>query len=569
MRFLISEKLSPHKYKTPEGYLICTDAVLSRTGKQEYRRCELFGDACDNAEEIVQVNREDSEVFSDKAMASFENKPVCIQHPDVDVNSENHSELAVGFVRDIHKGVDNGQPVMLGTLVITNKEAVDDIESGKYKELSCGYDCDVSEDDLSQRNIRGNHVALCEQGRAGIARIVDSVDAKFFGKTVPYEVWLTYPKTGRRFMAAAYMTAKEARENSIQLRKEWANNKDGIPNIEIKVNDDIDNKEKTMKDANIHTLKAALNYLSRMYRNDPGIEYVMSYLKNAGYDVSVESIRGWNANRNVPGEQIKQYILNVNIDGKVKHILVQLYADEGVWEVKEINAYMLDSVKDARTREQIQADIDVIEREIDWCEDHNNMWKLDDLYKQLDRLQNELKGVKDSMKDADFSKKSKQGYDVIEMYRDGSRLHAILKRANDYVVAYGYDTTDGTWAQGRYVDKYANAKATLFEEKPYAKKIQDAIEDDTMTYKKYNDKISSFIFDKKKLEAIVKEIQSEPGLLGGEKSALIMKVNSYINDLERMEDSVYTVKYTKDNVTYIRKVKANSMSDAIAKATHD
>lgn len=419
MRFLISEKLSPHKYKTPEGYLICTDAVLSRTGKQEYRRCELFGDACDNAEEIVQVNREDSEVFSDKAMASFENKPVCIQHPDVDVNSENHNELAVGFVRDIHKGVDNGQPVMLGTLVITNKEAVDDIESGKYKELSCGYDCDVSEDDLSQRNIRGNHVALCEQGRAGIARIVDSVDdAKFFGKTVPYEVWLTYPKTGRRFMAAAYMTAKEARENSIQLRKEWANNKDGIPNIEIKVNDDIDNKEKTMKDA-------------------------------------------------------------------------------------------------------------------------------------------------------DFSKKSKQGYDVIEMYRDRSRLHAILKRANDYVVAYGYDTTDGTWAQGRYVDKYANAKATLFEEKPYAKKIQDAIEDDTMTYKKYNDKISSFIFDKKKLEAIVKEIQSEPGLLGGEKSALIMKANSYINDLERMEDSVYTVKYTKDDVTYIRKVKANSMSDAIAKATHD
>lgn len=505
MRFLISEKLSPHKYKTPEGYLICTDAVLSRTGKQEYRRCELFGDACDNAEEIVQVNREDSEVFSDKAMASFENKPVCIQHPDVDVNSENHSELAVGFVRDIHKGVDNGQPVMLGTLVITNKEAVDDIESGKYKELSCGYDCDVSEDDLSQRNIRGNHIALCEQGRAGIARIVDSVD----------------------------------------------------------------NKKKTMKDVNIHTLKAALNHLSRMYRNDPGIEYVMSYLKNAGYDVSVESIRGWNANRNVPGEQIKQYILNVNIDGKVKHILVQLYADEGVWEVKEINAYMLDSVKDARTREQIQADIDVIEREIDWYEDYNNMWKLDDLYKILDRLQNELKGVKDSMKDADFSKKSKQGYDVIEMYRDGSRLHAILKRANDYVVAYGYDTTDGTWAQGRYVDKYANAKATLFEEKPYAKKIQDAIKDDSMTYKKYNDKISSFITNKKKLEATVKEIQSEPGLLGGEKSALIMKANSYINDLERMEDSVYTVKYTKDNVTYIRKVKANSMSDAIAKATHD
>lgn len=177
MRFLVTEKLSPHKFKTPEGYLICTDAVLSRTGKQEYRRCELFGDACNDPDKMINVERTSDEVFSDKAMSSFENKPICIQHPDVDVNSENYNELAVGFVRDIYKGFDNRQPVMLGTLVITNKEAVDDIESGKYKELSCGYDCDISEDDLTQRNIRGNHVALCEQGRAGIARIVDSVEA--------------------------------------------------------------------------------------------------------------------------------------------------------------------------------------------------------------------------------------------------------------------------------------------------------------------------------------------------------------------------------------------------------
>ena len=38
MRFLVTEKLGSHKFKTPEGYLICTDAILSRTGKQEYKR---------------------------------------------------------------------------------------------------------------------------------------------------------------------------------------------------------------------------------------------------------------------------------------------------------------------------------------------------------------------------------------------------------------------------------------------------------------------------------------------------------------------------------------------------
>lgn len=177
MRFLVAEKLGPHKFKTPEGYLICTDAILSRTGKQEYKRCELFGDTCEDPDKIVNVERTDDEVFSDKAMASFENKAVCIEHPDHDVNAENHNELAVGFVRDIHKGEDNGKPVMMGTLVITDKDAVEAVESGEYKELSCGYDCDINDDcEPCQRNIRGNHVALCKQGRAGIARIVDSVD---------------------------------------------------------------------------------------------------------------------------------------------------------------------------------------------------------------------------------------------------------------------------------------------------------------------------------------------------------------------------------------------------------
>ena len=177
MRFLVAEKLGPHKFKTPEGYLICTDAILSRTGKQEYKRCELFGDTCEDPDKIVNVERTDDEVFSDKAMASFENKAVCIEHPDHDVNAENHNELAVGFVRDIHKGEDNGKPVMMGTLVITDKDAVEAVESGEYKELSCGYDCDIDDnDEPCQRNIRGNHVALCKQGRAGIARIVDSVD---------------------------------------------------------------------------------------------------------------------------------------------------------------------------------------------------------------------------------------------------------------------------------------------------------------------------------------------------------------------------------------------------------
>lgn len=177
MKVLISEKLSPHKVKTPEGYLICTDAILARTGKQTYYKSELYGDSCDDPAKIIELDRPESEVFADKTLYSFENKPLTVEHPDEDVNVENYDTFSVGFVRDVKKSIIDGKPVMTATLVVTNKDAIDDIESGKYKELSCGYDCDIDEieGEFRQINIRGNHVALCEHGRAGNARIIDSV----------------------------------------------------------------------------------------------------------------------------------------------------------------------------------------------------------------------------------------------------------------------------------------------------------------------------------------------------------------------------------------------------------
>lgn len=172
MKFLVSEKLSPHKYKTAEGYLVCVDAVLARTGKQSYMRDEIFGDG---DETIVEVDRTPEEVFSEATLASFENKPITVEHPSEDVNSENFKEYSVGFVRDVHRGVVDGQEVILGTLVIQDAQTIEEIENGEHTDLSCGYDCDIQdEDNLQQRNIRGNHVALCAEGRAGNARIMDS-----------------------------------------------------------------------------------------------------------------------------------------------------------------------------------------------------------------------------------------------------------------------------------------------------------------------------------------------------------------------------------------------------------
>lgn len=176
MKILVKEKLSPHKYKTPEGYLVCVDAILARIGKQRYTRDEVYNDG-DQSE--IDVDRKPEQVFSPEAMASFENKPVTIEHPDDNVTPENYRDLAVGFVRDVHRGMYQDSPVMMGTIVLTDSEAIKDVMDGDEIYLSCGYDCDVTEGEHpEQMNIRGNHVALCEVPRAGITRIQDSLKKK-------------------------------------------------------------------------------------------------------------------------------------------------------------------------------------------------------------------------------------------------------------------------------------------------------------------------------------------------------------------------------------------------------
>lgn len=181
MKYLISEKISPHRYIDSAGYLICTDAILSRIGSQNYAKSEIYTDSDDDT--LVPVYREKKDVFEPDALKSFENRTVTIEHPEEDVNPDNNAEYAVGFARDVHEGIakdekGNDQDVMLATLVITDQDTIDKIQAGDYKYLSCGYECDfVKEGDkIFQRHIRGNHIAICQHPRAGFTRIQDSLD---------------------------------------------------------------------------------------------------------------------------------------------------------------------------------------------------------------------------------------------------------------------------------------------------------------------------------------------------------------------------------------------------------
>lgn len=502
MRFLISEKLGPHKYKTPEGYLVCVDAILSRTGTQEYRRCELFGDACDDSDKTIMVDRKADEVFSDKTMASFENKAICIEHPNANVNVENHNDLSVGFVRDIHRGEDNDTPVMMGTLVITDKEAVDAVESGEYKELSCGYDCDI-EDEHSpqQRNIRGNHVALCKQGRAGIARIVDSkLDdmAKLSSDEINTLKVMIEGGAGK----SLYNRLSWNKAHSIHLSQE---EKD-ILHWHLTENEYLTNKEKTVIqkvlkldsiNGSVHDWLTDFEYGYRDGKLGTYDKWYRYNRKDEGkeYDMGIKKAKG-------EGYEIKNFIKGTGDSMKDKLLTDMDYRDSAVGDANIINLSAGELRKGMRiTSPGVYQGNNVIS---------NVVKEKGDVVKVLfENGESEsfysfatIRVVKDSIEDAS------QNY-----------TFKLAKRKNDYDEFVVRAFKNGRYDEGAtyYSDDWEDAVGTL------------------------------------------KAMAKQYGLSVKQKGSI------YTADATQTQDT-FTVEYVKDNITHIVEVEAKTIADAVIKA---
>ena len=168
--------ISPNQIETVEGFLICRNVPIARVGDQEYLGREI-GLTGSDAGRIITVHRPPEEVFSDAALASFEGKPVTNDHPPDLIGPDDVSFYEKGHAQVIRRGTDEWQGYMVADLHIHDRELIDAIQNGK-REISCGYQCDyVPEGDgtYSQKNIRGNHVAVVDRGRAGRrAAILDS-----------------------------------------------------------------------------------------------------------------------------------------------------------------------------------------------------------------------------------------------------------------------------------------------------------------------------------------------------------------------------------------------------------
>ena len=117
-------RLSPHMDKTPEGYLICRDVPIARTGTQEYLAGELHLDG--DPERPVTVNRLAEDVFAPAALASFEGKDVTAGHPPEDVGPANYAAYTKGHVQNVRRSGD----YIIADLLIKDAQLIADVESG-------------------------------------------------------------------------------------------------------------------------------------------------------------------------------------------------------------------------------------------------------------------------------------------------------------------------------------------------------------------------------------------------------------------------------------------------------
>lgn len=156
------------------------DNPLSKVGVFPYLGKQISSEL--EPDKIYQVYRPAEELLSDKTINSFKLLPIVDDHTMLGTEP--------GMMPAEEKGVHgtSGSDVygkdgkLYGDLKIYSETLKDEIEAGK-KELSMGYFCDYEltpgtfdgqHYDAVQRNIRGNHIALVEEGRMGSdVRVMD------------------------------------------------------------------------------------------------------------------------------------------------------------------------------------------------------------------------------------------------------------------------------------------------------------------------------------------------------------------------------------------------------------
>lgn len=163
-----------------DGRMRVRDCILSTAEVNPYRGREVVGyaDLGLDPNRIYDLYRDPTELGHPDTLKSFEGLPLMIKH--VAQTADNPRKEYVGG--SVHNVRFDGKHLR-GDLLVWDGYAIDLIESDELSDLSCGYryvpvmrsgDADGQAYDGRMTAIRGNHVALVDDGRASGAHVADA-----------------------------------------------------------------------------------------------------------------------------------------------------------------------------------------------------------------------------------------------------------------------------------------------------------------------------------------------------------------------------------------------------------
>jgi hypothetical protein len=347
-QFYTTEQLSEHIAETPEGFLVCYDVPVARTGSQDYKADEVPIEP--RRDGTVTIQRDEAEVFDEKTIKSFEGKPVTIDHPEGMVTPENWKELAHGFLQNVRRGVREQADLLLADVVITTKKAIELVKNG-LRQVSCGYDAEyeqIKEGLGRQRDIIGNHVALVFRGRAGPRCAIGDKECTHCGKCKNLQEDnedMKLKKMVRDFLK----TLDEVLPDDEEEKKEKEQNKDTeaakaeeLKALDKKAKDELseeEKKEQEAKDAEAAKVEE-LKVLDKKTKDqeetgNQGIAELAKQLADLAGTVST-------LQKAIEALVLSDKEVHANIDKKAKDAEEEEEEEEEATEVKDINTVWSD-----------------------------------------------------------------------------------------------------------------------------------------------------------------------------------------------------------------------------------
>lgn len=155
---------------TPEGYLLCSDVRIARTGAMLYRPDEVPEVRPAANGQMVVIMRDADVLFAPETLASFSGKPVTNDHPPALLSETDTRKYQIGVLLNPRRGEGVDSEYLMADLLITDADTIKLIVAKKKREVSPGYDAELEEVKPGlgrQTSILGNHLAIVDRGRGG------------------------------------------------------------------------------------------------------------------------------------------------------------------------------------------------------------------------------------------------------------------------------------------------------------------------------------------------------------------------------------------------------------------